>query len=212
MLPAASATQVRRRFTRRHGQLVFGALYPYVHAPAPSCLTRLCAPLPAFASSLRVFAPIERTITAPPHACNRHSVTRHRQVRRGFLPRGLFNTCPPFRGITSSVCRAGRCRTNLNGSCHWGAFSGWRLSAPKPATQDCPSIADLQPFSLSSGESGRNGDRRKLQVMHELAKYQKCCSECGVGWNSRAGGWPSERESRQQFKGPFHSVKSKNQL
>lgn len=48
-----------------------------------------------------------RTITVPPHACNRHSVNRHRHVRRGFLPRGLFDTCPPFTGITSRVCQAG---------------------------------------------------------------------------------------------------------
>ena len=50
-------------------------------------------------------APFKRTFTAPPHACNRHSVIRHCGVRRGFLPRGLFNTRPSSWRIVVCVAR-----------------------------------------------------------------------------------------------------------
>ncbi|MGQ3051679.1 MAG: hypothetical protein ACT6S0_07830, partial [Roseateles sp.] len=45
---------------------------------------------------------------AQPLACNRHSFERHRHVRRGFLPRGLSNTCPLFGAIRTTGMSRGQ--------------------------------------------------------------------------------------------------------
>lgn len=52
---------------------------------------------------------------------NRHSdraFNDRRGIRRGFLPRGLSDTCPQAGADRRMVARPGRCPTTLNTSCH----------------------------------------------------------------------------------------------
>ena len=59
-----------------------------------------------------------------PHSSNRHSdaaFNNHCGVRRGFLPRGLSDTCPQASAGHCLAAYAGRCPTTLNSSSHpWG--------------------------------------------------------------------------------------------
>lgn len=87
---------------------MFGALYPCVHACTGSCLEPPGAPSPAFESQSGVRAPTNHHLTAPPPSCNRHSGCQNRDDRRGFLPRGLFDTYPLVRATRNAcVTRAG---------------------------------------------------------------------------------------------------------
>ena len=93
-MPAPFTLSTRRRHVRRHGHFVPDAQRHRSPGLADACRARFHAAPRPLTPSRRVCASVEVGIAALLRTCNRHSFERQRHVRRGFLPRGLSNTCP----------------------------------------------------------------------------------------------------------------------